>query len=230
MRPNSAWGFARAREVHPKGILTRRVNIPKKNYFWTRRVGSEADMCTRRVHPTRRVVFTSRGAKRRVRCEKKNSRTCTRRVHRCGERAHARCHPKGENSRTRPAHVHGADSAHTHRKITARSDLRVHVIVSKSSCTPRVCACARFMRAHRRCVRYVCTGTLRVLCTHACTEGACVPHRRCGVTSRGAKRRVRHEKRKHEAKTLRHEDAPEGCIRTIHAPEGCMYPHPKGAV
>ena len=117
-------------------------------------------------------------------------------------------HPQGAGARTRPAHVHGADSAHTQRKITARSDLRVHVIVSKSSCTPRVCACARFMRAHRRCARYVCTGTLRVLCTYACTLGcmhthapwgACVPHRRCGVTSRGAKRRVRHEKKKNEA-------------------------------
>ena len=45
----------------------------------------------------------------------------------------------------------------------------------------------------------MCTGTLRVLCTYTCTEGACVPHRRCGVTSRGAKRRVRYEKKKNEA-------------------------------
>ena len=197
MRPLRARGFcSRARRAKRCDSKNRRVSLrKKKNDFWTRRVGSEADMCTLRVHPTRRVVFTSRGAKRRVRCEKKNSRTCTRRVHRCGERAHARCHPKGENSRTRPAHVHGADSAHTHRKITARSDLRVHVIVSKSSCTPRVCACARFMRAHLRCARYVCTGTLRVLCTYACTLGCMHTHapkvhvsRTEGAVSRAAER------------------------------------------
>ena len=81
-------------------------------------------MCTRRVHPTRRVVFTSRGAKRRVRCEKKNSRTCTRRVQ-VHAYAHVHgaesAHTQGENSRTCTrrvqvhayAHVHGAESAHT---------------------------------------------------------------------------------------------------------------------
>ena len=90
LHPSKRSGANPQPEGFPFGSPHRRCD-EKKNDFWTRRVGSEADMCTLRVHPTRRVVFTSRGAKRRVRCEKKNSRT--RRVH-----SHA--------------HVHGADSAH----------------------------------------------------------------------------------------------------------------------
>ena len=90
-------------EGFPFGSPHRRCDEKKKDDFWTRRVGSEADMCTRRVHPTRRVVFTSRGAKRRVRCEKKNknSRTRTEKINRTLRPSRARDRVKIAHTCTR---------------------------------------------------------------------------------------------------------------------------------
>ena len=156
--------------------------------------------------------FTSRGAKRRVRFEKRNHAPagCTH-MHACAQctRSTIIYAPGGCMKFTHTAGVHAhtctrsvtteAKRGHaTHpkgarKKVTARSHLHVHVIVSK-------------LRTHARAH------------AHTRTEGA-VYEPRSEAESALRKRKTNRAMRMH----LR-------CIRTIHAPFGCMYPHPKGAV
>ena len=150
---------------------------PKGWNFWTRR------------------VETSRGAERRVRFEKIN------------------VHPKGENSRTH-THVHGADSAHTctvrRARITQRKNNRT---LRPSGARDRVkiaLACAR-VRAFYACTPSVYT--LYVSRTFGAvyeprSEAESAPRKRKNeatersevFTSRGAKRTVRHKKKKEKKK------------------------------
>ena len=143
--------------------------------------------------------FTSRGAKRRVRFEKRNHAPCgCTHMHmhtlthvRAGERAHMRtqmCVPESAHTcmctycTLRVHEIHAPEGCT--KNITARSNLRTHVIVSKS-CERRVrhaCAHLRCPRVHARV--YTCT-----LWVHVSAPSV-------RFTSRGAKRRVRHEKKK----------------------------------
>ena len=156
-RAQSARGeFARAREVHERSGRLKRV--------WERSG----------PHPS--GGFTSRGAKRRVRFEKEITHpqgaltcTCTR-SHTCVPESVHTCAHKCACRRvrtfvctycTRRVHEIHAPEGCT-KNITARSNLRTHVIVSKS-CERRV----RHACAHLRCPRV----HARV---YTCTFGACI--------------------------------------------------------
>ena len=157
--------------------------------------------------------FTSRGAKRRVRYEKEithpqGALTCTCHMHTCAHkmcvpesvhtcahkracrrvrthaRAHARCGECAAKSHARTharTHAPRPKRSEVTKNITARSHLRTHVIVSKS-CERRVRHACAYIRAPKVHMLYAPFG--------------CISAPKVRFTSRGAKRRVRHEKEK----------------------------------
>ena len=112
------------------------------------------------------------------RAHKRAKRACRRvRTHAC---AHARCGECAAKSHAR-THAPRPKRSEVTKNITARSHLRTHVIVSKS-CERRVRHACAYTRAPSVHVLYAPFG--------------CISAPSVRFTSRGAKRRVRHEKEK----------------------------------